>query len=232
MSPKLSIIIPCFNEENTIGLVISEVKKNVSPEDQIIVVDDCSTDLSFKKIQQLSKKFGLSVIQHKQNLGKGAAVKTALKATTGEIIIIQDADLELNPEEYSKLIKPILFNEADVVYGSRYLSKIESTGQSFLSFAANIFLTKLTNILTGLNLTDVETCYKAFKASDAKKIDIKEKRFGFEIEITCKFSKLGLELKEVPLSTFKARKRLDGKKISWMDGVKSIYCIFRYAFFD
>ena len=230
---KLTIIIPCFNEENYIEEVITSVHSQKYSNKQIVVVDDGSTDGTKEKLKVL-KDLGKidKLINHEVNLGKGAAIRTGIKESNGEIIIIQDADLEYNPDEYSRLINPIIAGDADVVYGSRFLGGGAGAHRVlyFWHRVANGILTLFTNILTDMNLTDMETGYKAFKKESLKDIVIQEDRFGFEPEITIKLAKKKIKFFEVGIS-YKGRTYQEGKKIRMKDGLRALYCIIRYKFF-
>ena len=221
----LSIVIPCYNEENNIVGLVNKVLESPVPNKEIIVVDDCSTDGTRKILEEKIKPLVSQVIYHKKNGGKGAALRTGFKAATGDVVIIQDADLEYDPMEYPQIIEPIFNDEADVVYGSRFLN---SKMKGYLANRmANWFLTRLSNLFTHLKCTDMETCYKAFKREIIQSVDIKEQRFGFEPEITAKVAKMKIRFKEVPISYY-PRTNEEGKKIGFKDGVRAIYCILRY----
>ena len=221
----LSIVIPCYNEENNIVGLVNKVLELPVPNKEIIVVDDCSTDGTRKILEEKIKPLVSQVIYHKKNGGKGAALRTGFKAATGDVVIIQDADLEYDPMEYPQIIEPIFNDEADVVYGSRFLN---SKMKGYLANRmANWFLTRLSNLFTHLKCTDMETCYKAFKREIIQSVDIKEQRFGFEPEITAKVAKMKVRFKEVPISYY-PRTNEEGKKIGFKDGVRAIYCIWRY----
>ena len=229
-SMKLSIIIPCYNEENTIKEIINRINEKVNIEKEIIVVDDFSSDKTRDFLQNELKDKVDNLILNDQNYGKGYSIKQGLKVITGEIVIIQDADLEYDPVDYSRLIKPITSNVADVVYGSRFVGSEERRILYFWHMVGNKFLTILSNMFTNLNLTDMEVGYKAFKASIIKDINLEENRFGFEPEITAKISKKNLRIFEVGINYY-GRKYSEGKKITWKDGFSAIKCIFYYNLF-
>ena len=221
----LSVIVPCFNEVSTINKIINKIK--ASPVDkEIIIVDDGSSDGSKEFLSNIDDP-GVKVIFHSHNIGKGAAIRTGIKHATGKILIIQDADLEYDPKEYEKIIEPILEDKADVVFGSRFQGGQPHRVVFFWHRVGNGFLTLISNIFTDLNLTDMETCYKAFRTSLIQKISIKENRFGFEPEITAKVSKLDCRIFEVGISYY-GRTYKEGKKIGWKDGVRAIWCILKY----
>ncbi len=235
---KISIIVPAFNEESTISIIADKLLNlylvnNIKKE--IIIINDCSTDKTDYLIQniiQLNPTAEIIYIKHEKNLGKGAAIHSGIKNATGDYLIIQDADLEYDPSEINKLLKPILDGYADVVYGSRFIGGAPHRILFFWHTIGNKFLTFLSNFFTNLNLTDMETCYKLFKTSIIKNISLQEKRFGFEPEITSKIAKIkGIRIYEVGISYY-GRTYLEGKKINWKDGVKAIYCIIRYNLFN
>lgn len=235
---KISIIVPAFNEESTISIIADKLLNlylvnNIKKE--IIIINDCSTDKTDYLIQniiQLNPTAEIIYIKHEKNLGKGAAIHSGIKNATGDYLIIQDADLEYDPSEINKLLKPILDGYADVVYGSRFIGGAPHRILFFWHTIGNKFLTFLSNFFTNLNLTDMETCYKLFKTSIIKNISLQEKRFGFEPEITSKISKIkGIRIYEVGISYY-GRTYLEGKKINWKDGFKAIYCIIRYNLFN
>lgn len=228
---KLSVIIPCYNEENTIDELVTKVINNNYSNKEIIIIDDCSKDNSKKIIAKFENKNNFKVIYHDKNMGKGSCIKSAIKEASGEICIIQDADLEYDPKEHLKVITPILQNKADVVYGSRFRGGEVSRSVYFWNRFGNWALTTMCNIFINTNLTDMETCFKAIKTDKLKKIEIKEKRFGFEPEITIKLSKLGCRFYEVGISYY-GRDYDEGKKITWVDGIVAIKCIFFYTFFN
>ena len=229
---KISIIIPCFNEEKTLSQIIDKVLKFKSFEKEIIIVDDCSEDNTPHIINDLLLKFDeIKSIKHEKNYGKGAGIKSGVKISTGDIILIQDADLEYNPEDYDSLLEPFLKTDADVVYGSRFLGGRYVRLSFFWHYVANKFLTTLCNTFTNLNMTDMETGYKLFKSKAIKSIDLKEKSFGIEPEITIKLAKKKCNFYEVPIS-YSGRSYDEGKKIGLKDAFKAVYCIIRYRFFD
>lgn len=226
----LTIVIPCFNERENIIKILDKVDQAAVANKEIIVVDDMSTDGTRDILEEKVKPRVSKIVYHEVNGGKGAALKTGFAHATGDIVIIQDADMEYDPLEYPRVIEPIINGEADVVYGSRFL---ESKAKGYLANRmANKFLTWLSNIFTGLKLTDMETCYKAFKREIIQSVDIQEKRFGFEPEITAKIADMKVEgnklrIKEVPISYY-PRTNEEGKKIGFKDGVRAIICIFKY----
>ena len=227
---KLSIIIPCFNEVRTIDKLLKAVKSSPISEKEIIIVNDGSNDGTTEFLNSI-KDSEIVIIHHKQNQGKGAALKTGFAKASGEICIVQDADLEYDPQEYPILIKPILEDKADVVFGSRFQSGRPHRVVYFWHSLGNGFLTLLSNICTDLNLTDMDTCYKAFKRDIIQSINIHEKRFGFEPEITAKISRINCRIYEVGISYY-GRTYNEGKKIGWKDGVRAIYCILKYNFWS
>ncbi len=228
----LSVIIPCFNEEDTIEDVIKAVcRTNIyNIEREIVVVDDYSSDNTWDKIQKLKSKYGLVTIRQKKNGGKGAAVKAGLGVCVGTIVLIQDADMEYDPSEYSLLLEPILTGKADVVYGSRFLGARPHRVLYYWHSLMNRILTVLSNMFTNINLTDMETCYKVVRGDIIRQIAplLKSKRFGFEPEITARLARIkGLRFYEVGISYY-GRTYNEGKKITWRDGLKAIYQIFYY----
>tara|TARA_B100001027_G_scaffold214791_1_gene187598 strand:+ start:618 stop:1310 length:693 start_codon:yes stop_codon:yes gene_type:complete len=229
---KISIIIPCYNEVSTIEIIIDKIKK-IEIDKEIIIVDDFSEDGSKEKIKSdIKNKYSDIIdIYHDRNMGKGAAIRTGISNATGEIIIIQDADLEYDPNDYHKLIRPIKNGYADVVYGSRFIGGSEKRVLYFWHTIGNKFLTILSNMFSNLNLTDMEVCYKAFKSEVIKNIDLKENRFGFEPEVTAKIAKKNIRIYEIGIKYF-GRKYSEGKKITWKDGFSAIRCIFKYNFFN
>jgi len=234
MTLTLSIIIPVYNEEATIGAILDKIAGvELVPHltKEVIVVNDGSTDSTHQTIIQAMKNHGglaLRYTSHTTNLGKGAAVQTALRLATGAFIIIQDADLEYDPSEYNLLLEPMLAGHADVVYGSRFVGSRPHRVLYFWHYAGNRFLTFLSNLFTNLNLTDMESCYKLFRREIIQDIALREKRFGFEPEITAKIAKIpGVRIYEVGISYY-GRTYLEGKKINWRDGVWAIWCIVKY----
>jgi len=228
---RLSIIIPCYNELNTIGAIIDAVNAAPYPDKEIIIVDDCSRDGTRDKLKNSIENSGRvsRVLYHEVNQGKGAALRTGIAAATGDLVIIQDADMEYDPNEYPRLVEPILNNRADVVFGSRFLGGDAHRVLYFWHRVGNGFLTLLSNMFTNLNLTDMETCYKVFRREIIQGIKIEENRFGFEPEITAKIAKLHCRIFEVGISYY-GRTYDEGKKIGWRDGFRAIYCIVKYRF--
>jgi glycosyltransferase involved in cell wall biosynthesis len=224
---RLSIVIPCYNERDTIAGIISAVRSAPVKNTEIIVVDDCSTDGTAEILRDKLASTVAKVIYHQKNGGKGAALRSGFAVATGDIILIQDADLEYDPNEYSLLIDPILSGQADVVFGSRFLSGRPHRVVYFWHMVGNKFLTLLSNMFTNLNLTDMETGYKAFSASVIKSIKIEENRFGFEPEITAKVARLNCRVYEVGIS-YSGRTYQEGKKIGWKDGFRAMYAIIKY----
>ena len=224
---KLSVVIPCFNEIGTIGQVIEAVKASPVKNCEIVIVDDCSTDGTRRLLESKLEPLVDQVIYHHKNKGKGAALRTGFAVVTGDIVIVQDADLEYDPQEYPLMIEPIIKGKADVVFGSRFQGSRPHRVVYYWHMVGNKFLTTLSNMLTNINLTDMETCYKAFKREVIQSIKIKESRFGFEPEITAKLAKMGCRIYEVGISYY-GRTYEEGKKIGWKDGFRAIYCILKY----
>lgn len=225
---KLSVVIPVYNEIETINEILKRVQ-SVPHDKEIIVVDDRSTDGTTELLSQISDD-NITVLFHPVNRGKGAALRTGFERVTGDIVIIQDADLEYDPSEYGRLIEPILDGRADVVYGSRFTGGPQRV-LFFWHYVGNKFLTLMSNIFTNVNLSDMETCYKIFRAHLLEKITIKSNRFGFEPEITAKFAKLKCRIYEVPIS-YSGRNYEEGKKITWTDGFAALFHIIRFRFFN
>ena len=224
---KLSIIIPCYNEKYTIKKLIEAVKKCSVEDKEIIVVDDFSKDGTREILKDI---IDIKTIYHSSNKGKGACLKTGFKMANGDICVVQDADLEYDPKEIPILIEPILNNKADVVFGSRFQSGRPHRVVYFWHRVGNGILTLFSNLFTDLNLTDMGTCYKAFKTEIIKSINLRENRFGFEPEITAKISKRNLRIYEVGISYY-GRTYEEGKKIGWRDGIRAMYCIVKYNLF-
>jgi glycosyltransferase involved in cell wall biosynthesis len=223
---KLSVVIPVYNEKNTLQALLQRVR-NVPIDKEIILVDDCSIDGTRDLLKQLQQtETDLKIIFHEYNQGKGAALNTGFKNVSGDIVIIQDADLEYNPEEYPHLLAPILDGRADVVYGSRFLGSPQRV-HLYWHYVGNKFFTLLSNIFTNINLSDMETCYKVFKASLLQRFSIRSRRFGIEPEITAKFAKMKCKIYEVPIS-YSGRDYTEGKKINWKDGIAALFWIFYY----
>lgn len=233
---KLSILIPAYNEENTIQLILERVKEVVLPNGivkEIVIVNDCSKDKTIEKVEEYilqNIEMDIRLFSQTHNQGKGAAINRAIKECTGDYLIVQDADLEYDPQEYNLLLKPVFMDNADVVYGSRFVGHHPHRILFFWHSIGNKFLTRLSNIMTNLNLTDMETCYKLIRTSIAKNIEIKENRFGIEPEITAKLSRVPkVRIYEVGISYY-GRTYEEGKKIGWKDGFRAIWCILKYRF--
>ncbi|MBN1592706.1 MAG: glycosyltransferase family 2 protein [Candidatus Coatesbacteria bacterium] len=222
---RLSVVIPVYNEKDTIEELLRRVLA-VDMDKEIVVVDDFSTDGTRDIYPQMQNHIG-KLILHDRNMGKGAAVRNGIKAASGDVIIIQDADLEYDPNEYHRILRPILDGRADAVFGSRFKGSEEHRVLYFWHYLGNRVFTILSNMFTDLNLSDMETCYKAFRASLIKSIDLKEDRFGFEPEVTAKIAKAKARVFEVGIS-YSGRTYIEGKKIGWRDGIRAIYCILKY----
>jgi glycosyltransferase involved in cell wall biosynthesis len=228
---KVSIIIPCFNEEKTISLVINKILSTYIGEKEIIVIDDCSNDKTREILDSDLKNKVDKIIFNEKNYGKGFSIRKGINIAEGDIILIQDADLEYDPSDYNKLLKPIEKGVADVVYGSRFIGSEEKRVLYFWHMLGNKLLTLMSNMLTNLNLTDMEVCYKAFKSNIIKNIRLKENRFGFEPEITAKIAKKKIRIYEVGVKYY-GRTYQEGKKITWRDGFSAIRCIIKYNLFS
>jgi glycosyltransferase involved in cell wall biosynthesis len=229
---KLSIIMPCYNEINTIEAIVHKVLcvDLVDLDRELVIVDDGSADGTRAYLDTLRSNPQIKVIFHEQNKGKGAALRTGFQHATGDLIIVQDADLEYDPDEYPKLLKPILDGKADVVYGSRFIGSGSHRVLYFWHSLGNKFLTLMSNVFTNLNLTDMEVCYKVFKRRVLDEIRLEEDRFGFEPEFTAKIARNGYTIYEVGIS-YAGRTYEEGKKINWRDGFRAIYVILKYGFF-
>jgi glycosyltransferase involved in cell wall biosynthesis len=227
---KLSIVIPCYNEAKTIRNIVERVRAAPVAEKEIIIVDDCSQDGTRDILRSEIAPLVSQILYHDVNQGKGAALRTGFAAATGDLIVVQDADLEYDPNEYPRLLKPILDGKADVVFGSRFAGGDAHRVVYFWHMMGNKFLTLLSNMLTNLNLTDMETCYKVFRREILQQITIEENRFGFEPEITAKISKLECVIYEVGISYY-GRTYKEGKKIGWRDGFRALYAIAKYNLF-
>jgi len=227
---KLSIVIPCYNEVKTIRHIVDRVRSAPVADKEIIIVDDCSRDGTRDLLRAEITPLVDKIIYHDVNQGKGAALRTGFAATTGDVVIVQDADLEYDPNEYPKLLQPIIDGKADVVFGSRFAGGEAHRVVYFWHMVGNKFLTLLSNMLTNLNVTDMETCYKVFKRDVLQKITVEENRFGFEPEITAKVAKLDVVIYEVGISYY-GRTYKEGKKTGWRDGFRALYAIMKYNVF-
>ncbi|MEY3299767.1 MAG: hypothetical protein RLZZ597_3027 [Cyanobacteriota bacterium] len=228
---KLTVVIPCFNEVTTIQQVVDAVRQSPVKNSEIIIVDDGSTDGTREILKQAIAPQVDQVIYHPFNRGKGAALRSGFAAARGDIVIVQDADLEYDPQDFPRMIDPILNGKADVVFGSRFQGGAPHRVVYYWHMVGNKFLTTLSNMLTNINLTDMETCYKAFRREIIQSIEIQENRFGFEPEVTAKVAKLNCRIYEVGISYY-GRTYKEGKKIGWKDGVRAIYCIIKYNIFS
>ena len=227
---KVSVVIPCFNERDTIEQLVNSVRNSPIQNIEIIVVDDGSTDGTIDVLKEKVAGLADQIIYQPANRGKGAALRTGFAAATGDIILVQDADLEYSPSDYPALLQPIFSGSADVVFGSRFLGGRPHRVLYFWHMVGNRFLTLLSNMFTNLNLTDLESCYKAFRAPLLKNLDLREKGFGFEPEITAKLAKTRCRIYEVGIS-YSGRTYEEGKKVNWKDGFRAIYAIVRYNLF-
>lgn len=230
---KLSVVMPVYNEESTVEKIIDAVLAvKTGHEVELVVVNDCSRDGTAVSLERAAAKHpGVRIIHHEQNQGKGAALRTGFGAVTGDIVIIQDADLEYDPKDYPRLLQPILDGHADVVYGSRFIGGGPHRVLFFWHMIGNRMLTTFSNMMTNLNLTDMEVCYKVFKWDVLKDIVLRENRFGFEVEITAKIARRHCRIYEVPVAYY-GRDYSEGKKITWRDGVSALRCILKYRFVD
>ena len=226
---KLSVVMPVYNEKETLREIIRRVRSVPVPK-EIVLVDDCSTDGTRDVLREMEGEPDLRIYYHARNQGKGAALCTAFQHVAGDIVVVQDADLEYDPQEYPRLIQPIIDGRADVVYGSRFIGETHRV-LFFWHYLGNRLLTTLSNMFTNMNLTDMETCYKVFRRDVLAKITIKSKRFGVEPEITAKLAKTKCRIYEMPIS-YSGRDYAEGKKIGWKDGMSALWCIIRFHFFD
>ena len=228
-TPKLTVVIPCYNEARTIRELLESVRAAPYSNKEVIVVNDCSSDETGPLLQELMAEEALIdvLVEHETNQGKGAALRSGFARATGDIVIIQDADLEYDPAQYPTLLEPILAGKADIVYGSRFMGSEPHRVVYFWHRVGNGVLTLLSNMFTNLNLTDMETCYKVFKSEVIKGLVIQENRFGFEPEITAKISKGSWRIYEVGIAYY-GRTYAEGKKINWRDGFRALYCIVKY----
>ncbi len=227
---KLSVIIPVFNEEATVLTIVEQVRNCGVDDIQMIIVNDCSTDSTREKLESLPQSDDLTIVHHETNQGKGAAIRTAQKLVAGDVVVIQDGDLEYSPSEFPKMLRPIAEDRADVVYGSRY-SGTEILVDTFWHYIGNKMLTTFSNILANVNLTDMETCYKMIRASIFTDLKLECSKFGIEPELTAKLARRGCRIYEMPIS-YCARQFDEGKKIGWKDGIAAFWYIVKYNLFD
>ena len=227
---KVSIIIPCYNEHKTIAQIVNKILNQTKIEKEIIIIDDCSTDGTKEILQKNINSKVDKIIYNEKNFGKGFCIKKGIEISSGQIVLIQDADLEYDPSDYNKILKPIFEGNADVVYGSRFVGSEEKRVLFYWHSVGNYLLTTLSNIFSNLNLTDMENCYKAFKSDLIKSINLEEERFGFEPEITAKIAKKKIRIFEVGIKYF-GRTYSEGKKITWRDGFSALRCIIKYNLF-
>jgi len=228
---KLSVVIPVYNEKDTVRAIVDKVRAvDVGLEKELVLVDDCSSDGTREILAAMREENpDLLVKMHAANRGKGAALRTGFQAATGDVVVIQDADLEYDPNDYRLLLGPILGGHADVVYGSRFLGGGPHRVVFYWHYLGNRFLTTLSNMMTDLNLTDMEVCYKMFRKEVLDSLDLREERFGFEVEITAKVARGQWRVYEVPIAYY-GRSYAEGKKITWRDGVRALWCIVKYRF--